>query len=112
VHLWSRLARLKCPVPSTIGTPIVLRSGPYRLHFFSHGLSEPPHIHVDRDDQSARFWIAPVSLAQNLGFSSAIQPAGAPAALIVGATAGGGATGWIKPHQSASGYGPGVMAYL
>lgn len=51
--------------------PTVLRSGPYRLYFFSHDLVEPPHIHVDRDDQTAKFWLTPVSLARNLGFSAA-----------------------------------------
>ena len=50
--------------------PTVLRSGPYRIYFVSHDLSEPPHIHVDRDDQSAKFWLAPVALAGNLGFSA------------------------------------------
>ena len=40
------------------------------MFFFSHDVSEPPHVHVDRDDKSAKFWIAPVSLARNLGFSS------------------------------------------
>lgn len=49
--------------------PTVLKVGPYRLYFYSHDLSEPPHVHVDRDDQSAKFWLAPVSLARNLGFS-------------------------------------------
>jgi hypothetical protein len=32
--------------------------------------AEPPHVHVDRDDLSAKFWLAPVSLARNLGFSA------------------------------------------
>jgi hypothetical protein len=49
--------------------PTVLKVGPYRLYFYSHDLSEPPHVHVDRDDQSAKFWLAPVALARNLGFS-------------------------------------------
>jgi uncharacterized protein DUF4160 len=49
--------------------PTAMRSGPYRLYFYSHDLSEPPHIHVDRDEQSAKFWLSPVSLARNLGFS-------------------------------------------
>jgi hypothetical protein len=43
--------------------------GPYRFYFFSHEPNEPPHVHVDRDDQSAKFWLEPVSLARNLGFS-------------------------------------------
>jgi hypothetical protein len=46
-----------------------LRSGPYRVYFFSHEPNEPPHVHVDRDDQSAKFWLSPVALALNLGFS-------------------------------------------
>ena len=50
--------------------PTVLREGPYRVYFHSHEPNEPPHVHVDRDDQSAKFWIDPVSLAGNLGFPS------------------------------------------
>ena len=50
--------------------PTVLRSGPYRIYFVSHDLNEPPHVHVDRDDQSAKFWLAPVTLARNLGFNA------------------------------------------
>jgi hypothetical protein len=42
--------------------------GPYRFYFYSHEPNEPPHIHVDRDDLSAKFWIDPAGLARNLGF--------------------------------------------
>ncbi len=49
--------------------PTVLRSGPYRLYFYSHEPNEPPHVHVDRDDKSAEFWINPVALARDHGFS-------------------------------------------
>jgi hypothetical protein len=49
--------------------PTVLRSGPYRVYFYSHEPNEPPHVHVDRDDQSAKFWLQPLALARNLGFS-------------------------------------------
>ena len=48
--------------------PTVLRTGPYRVYFHSHEPDEPPHVHVDRDDQSA-FWLKPVALVRNLGFS-------------------------------------------
>jgi hypothetical protein len=48
--------------------PTVLRSGPYRFYFWSHEPDEPPHIHVDRDDLSAKFWLEPVGLAHNHGF--------------------------------------------
>lgn len=50
--------------------PTVLRSGPCRVYFYSHEPNEPPHVHVDRDDQSAKFWLGPVALAGNLGFSA------------------------------------------
>lgn len=50
--------------------PTVLRSGPYRLYFYSHEPNEPPHVHIDRDDQSCKFWIQNVALARNLGFSA------------------------------------------
>ena len=48
--------------------PTALRSGPYRFYFYSHEPNEPPHIHVDRDDFSAKFWLDPVQLAVNFGF--------------------------------------------
>ena len=48
--------------------PTVLRSGPYRFYFYSHETNEPPHIHVDRDDSSVKFWLNPVQVAANFGF--------------------------------------------
>lgn len=50
--------------------PTVLRVGPFRFYFYSHEPNEPPHIHVDRDDLSAKFWLDPVSLARNFGFNA------------------------------------------
>lgn len=41
------------------------------MYFSSHEPNEPPHVHVDRDDQSAKFWLEPVALARNLGFGPA-----------------------------------------
>lgn len=49
--------------------PTVLRNGPYRIYFFSHEPNEPPHVHVDRDNLSAKFWLQPLALARNFGFS-------------------------------------------
>ena len=49
--------------------PTILRTGPYRFYFYSHEPNEPRHVHVDRDDLSAKFWLEPVALARNLGFS-------------------------------------------
>ena len=48
--------------------PTVLRLGPYRFYFYSHEPNEPAHVHVDRDDLSAKFWLVPVQLAANFGF--------------------------------------------
>ena len=48
--------------------PTVVGIGPYRFYFWSHELNEPPHIHVDRDACSAKFWLEPVGLSKNIGF--------------------------------------------
>jgi hypothetical protein len=50
--------------------PTVLRTGPYRIYFYSHEPNEPPHVHVDRDNLSAKFWLDPVGLARNFGFAA------------------------------------------
>jgi hypothetical protein len=49
--------------------PTVLRSGPYRLFFFSADGAEPPHVHVERDERIAKFWLKPVRLQDSGGFS-------------------------------------------
>ena len=50
--------------------PTVLRFEAYRFYFYSHEPNEPPHIHIDRDNLSAKFWLSPISLAKNIGFSA------------------------------------------
>ena len=49
--------------------PTCMRVGPYRLYFYSNDASEPPHIHVEREAQRAKFWLEPVRLEWNRGFS-------------------------------------------
>ena len=49
--------------------PTILRYKGYRFYFYSHEPNEPPHIHVDKDNLSAKFWLSPVFLARNIGFS-------------------------------------------
>jgi hypothetical protein len=49
--------------------PTVLIDGPYSFVFFSSDRGEPPHIHVKRDQQIAKFWLLPVGLAKNRGFA-------------------------------------------
>jgi hypothetical protein len=51
--------------------PTVMRVGPYRFHFYSREGSEPPHIHVAREDIEAKFWLRPVAMAVNYGYSAA-----------------------------------------
>lgn len=50
--------------------PTALRVGPYRFYFYSHDCAEPRHIHADRENRSAKFWLDPeVILAENYGYS-------------------------------------------
>lgn len=50
--------------------PTALRTGPYRFYFYSYDCDEPRHIHADRENMSAKFWLDPdVSLAANYGYS-------------------------------------------
>ena len=50
--------------------PTVLRYEAYRIYFYSHEPNEPPHVHIDRDNLSAKFWLNTVSLGYNRGFSA------------------------------------------
>ena len=52
----------------SLAMPTVLRSGPNRFYFYSHEPNEPPHVHVDRDELSSKFWLEPVQVARNFGF--------------------------------------------
>jgi hypothetical protein len=49
--------------------PTILRSGPYRFFFYSSDRDEPPHVHVERDDNEATFWLQPVKLERSGGFN-------------------------------------------
>jgi len=49
--------------------PTVLRNGPYRFFFYSGDRDEPPHVHIQRDDDTAKFWLDPVRLYNSGGFS-------------------------------------------
>ena len=45
--------------------------GPYRLFFVSADCVEPAHIHVRRELAACKFWLNPLRLAYNRGFSEA-----------------------------------------
>ncbi|MGW9159194.1 DUF4160 domain-containing protein [Microbacterium sp. NPDC055665] len=40
----------------------------YRFFFYSNGGSEPPHVHVERAEFTAKFWLRPVESAAKTGF--------------------------------------------
>ena len=48
--------------------PAVLRSACFRFFFYSLESSEPPHIHVENGDATAKYWLDPVTLARSRGF--------------------------------------------
>ncbi|NET50693.1 MAG: DUF4160 domain-containing protein [Merismopedia sp. SIO2A8] len=50
--------------------PTLLRVGPYRFFCYAGDRDEPPHVHIERDDNEAKFWLEPVRLQNNQGFSS------------------------------------------
>ena len=49
--------------------PTILRIRAYRFFFVSVDRSEPPHVHVRRDNMVAKFWLEPLALERAGGFS-------------------------------------------
>ena len=50
--------------------PTVERWRGHRFYFYSHEPNEPPHVHVDARGCTAKFWLRPVTLARNIGFTA------------------------------------------
>lgn len=48
--------------------PTVLRSGAYRVFFYSADCAEPAHVHVQRDRYIAKLWLHDCSVASAGGF--------------------------------------------
>jgi len=44
-------------------------SGPYRLFFYSFYCNEPIHLHVQRERMVCKYWMEPLTLAANHGYS-------------------------------------------
>ena len=44
--------------------------GPYRLFFYSFDCNEPPHVHARQENATCKFWLEPLALASNHGFSA------------------------------------------
>ena len=49
--------------------PTVFRAGPYRFFFYASDRDEPYHIHVERDDKVAKYWLDPIRLQNSGGFN-------------------------------------------
>ncbi len=49
--------------------PTILRIEAYRFFFYSGDKDEPVHIHVERDNHIAKFWLSPVRLQNSGGFN-------------------------------------------
>ncbi len=49
--------------------PTVFRLRGFRFFFFSLDRAEPIHIHVEKGDAYAKFWLRPVALARSRGFA-------------------------------------------
>jgi hypothetical protein len=49
--------------------PTIFRKGPYRFFFYAGDRNEPMHVHVERDDKVAKFWLEPIRLHTSGGFS-------------------------------------------
>jgi hypothetical protein len=49
--------------------PTALRIGPHRFFFYAGDRDEPPHVHIEREDKIAKFWLDPVRLQNSGGFS-------------------------------------------
>ena len=52
-------------MPTIRGIP-----GPYRFFFYSFDCNEPAHVHVRRERMLCKFWLDPIVLCTNDGFSS------------------------------------------
>lgn len=49
--------------------PTVLRKGSYRFFFYAGDQDEPIHVHVESDDNIAKFWLEPIRLQSSKGFN-------------------------------------------
>jgi hypothetical protein len=43
---------------------------PYRFFFYSFDCNEPMHVHVQRERMVCKFWLEPIVLVKNHGFTS------------------------------------------
>ncbi len=51
-------------MPTIKGIP-----GQYRFFFYSFDCNEPEHVHVQRERMLCKFWLKPLALSSNHGFT-------------------------------------------
>lgn len=50
--------------------PTILRQRGYRLFFWSADCNEKQHIHIEKAEKIAKFWLIPVELQENHGYNT------------------------------------------
>jgi hypothetical protein len=50
--------------------PTILRQSGFRFFFYSNENDEPPHIHIEKGDASAKVWLDPIEFENAYDFSS------------------------------------------
>jgi len=50
--------------------PTILRIFGYRFFFFSNEGNEPAHIHIEKAEAHAKYWLDPVELAGSYAFNA------------------------------------------
>jgi hypothetical protein len=53
--------------------PTLLQVEGFRFFFYSAERNEPPHVHVERGDAEAKFWLDPLRLAYTYRMTRAEQ---------------------------------------
>lgn len=44
--------------------PVILRIRGYRFWFYQADLIEPPHVHIGKAGNEAKYWVDPIALAR------------------------------------------------
>ena len=45
--------------------PVVLRLKGFKFWFYQADLEEPPHVHIGKDGNEAKYWLDPIALARS-----------------------------------------------
>ncbi len=48
--------------------PTLLTIGSYRFFCYAGDRDEPPHVHIERDQDEVKFWLDPIRIQSNRGF--------------------------------------------